>query len=83
MAMAEIKVPIQVNLPDDWVEQIVNRLRNDPEAEWVEIIRCKDCKHWDTTWTNDYAPNYHYCPMVDGTRGSDFYCANAERKVDE
>lgn len=44
--MAEIKVPIQVNLPDDWVEQIVNRLRNDPEAEWVEIIRCKDCKHY-------------------------------------
>ena len=45
--MAEIKVPIQVNLPDDWVEQIVNRLRNDPEAEWVEIIRCKDCKKYD------------------------------------
>ena len=42
--MAEIKVPIQVNLPDDWVEQIVDRLRNDPDAEWVEIIRCKDCK---------------------------------------
>ena len=42
--MAEIKVPIQVNLPDDWLEQIVNRLRNDPEAEWVEIVRCKDCK---------------------------------------
>lgn len=36
--MAEIKVPIQVNLPDDWVEQIVDRLRNDPDAEWVEII---------------------------------------------
>lgn len=42
--MAEIKVPIQVNLPDDWVEQIVDRLRNDPYAEWVEIMRCKDCK---------------------------------------
>ena len=42
MAMAEIKVPIKVNLPDDWVEQIVNRLRNDPEAEWVEIVRCKE-----------------------------------------
>lgn len=41
--MAEIKVPIQINLPDDWVEQIVNRLKNDPEAEWVEVIRCKDC----------------------------------------
>lgn len=26
-------------------EKIVNRLRNDPEAEWVEIVRCKDCKY--------------------------------------
>ena len=43
--MAEIKVPIQVNLPDDWIEQIVNRLRNDPDAEWVEVTRCKDCIH--------------------------------------
>ena len=42
--MAEIKVPIQVNLPDDWIEQIIERLRNDPEAEWVEIVHCKDCK---------------------------------------
>ena len=45
-----------------------------------EIIRCKDCKYWDTTWQNDYAPNYHYCPMIDGTRRNDFYCAYAERK---
>lgn len=48
-----------------------------------EVIRCKDCKNWDTTWTNDFAPNYHYCPMVDGVRKSDFYCANAERRTDE
>lgn len=41
--MAELKVPIHVNLPDDWLEQIVDRLRNDPEAEWAEVIRCKDC----------------------------------------
>ena len=45
-----------------------------------EIIRCKDCKYWDTTWQNDYAPNYHYCPMIDGTRRNDFYCAYAERR---
>ena len=36
--MANLTVPIQVNLPDDWLEQIVNRLRNDPESEWVEIV---------------------------------------------
>ena len=53
--MAEITVPINVNLPDDWVEQIVNRLRNDPNAEWIGVTRCKDCKH---RHTGD-CPMYH------------------------
>lgn len=48
-----------------------------------EIIRCKDCENWDTTWQNDSAPNYHYCPMMDGTYSGDFYCARAERRTDE
>ena len=81
--MAEIKIPVQINLPDDWKEQIVERLKNDPDAEWVEIIRCKDCKYWDKTWTNDWAKDYHYCPNVDGVRKADFYCADAERRTDE
>lgn len=77
MAMAEIKFPIQVDLPDDWVEQIVNRLRNDPEAEWAEIVRCKECKHKyieNEVWT---------CPF--GLPGGElFYCAyGAERRTDE
>jgi hypothetical protein len=46
------------------------------------LIRCSDCEHWDRTWTNDFAPNYHYCPMVDGTRKDDFYCADAEERED-
>lgn len=48
-----------------------------------ELIRCKDCEHWDTSWQNDYAPNYHYCPLVDDVRRDDFYCADAERRTDE
>lgn len=45
--MAKLEVPIQVNLPDDWIEQIIDRLRNDPDADWVEVIRCKDCKWYE------------------------------------
>ena len=47
-----------------------------------KIIRCKDCKNWDTTWTNDFSPNYHYCPMVDGVRKEDWFCADAERRTE-
>ena len=45
-----------------------------------KIIRCKDCKHWDTTRQNHSAPNYHYCDWIGETRRKDFYCADAERK---
>ena len=48
-----------------------------------EIIRCKDCEYWDTTWQNDFAPNYHYCPLIDGTHRGEFYCAKAERRTDD
>ena len=77
MAGIDLKLPIQVNLPDDWVEQIVNRLRNDPEAEWVEIVRCKDCKH---SYTEN---NVWVCPF--GLPGGElFYCAyGAERRTDD
>lgn len=46
----------------------------------AEIVRCKDCKNWDTTWQNDWAKNYHYCPLIDGTRNGDWYCADGERR---
>jgi len=79
--MTEIKVSIQVNLPDDWVEQIVNRLRNDPEAERVEIVRCKDCKHRASYWGNCrlLEEKYHQSVLVDG----DSFCSMAERRTDD
>ena len=48
--------------------------------EFVKVVKCKDCKNWDTTWQNDWAKNYHYCPLIDGTRNGDWYCADGERK---
>ena len=51
-------------------------IRNLPLIQ-PEIIRCKDCEHWDTTWQTRFGPDYHYCPMTDGIRKDDFYCADA------
>ncbi|MBQ7064142.1 MAG: hypothetical protein IJM90_04560 [Firmicutes bacterium] len=50
-----------------------------PSAQ-PEIIRCQDCKHWDTAWTPDWSHDHHYCPMIDGVCKGDFYCADAERR---
>ena len=79
--MAEIKVPIQVNLPDDWVEQIVNRLRNDPEAEWVEIIRCKDCKHYQFADNRAFGFPVKRCEWTGFEDvDDDDFCSRGERK---
>ena len=78
--MAEIKVPIQVNLPDDWVEQIVNRLRNDPEAEWVEIIRCKDCEYGEQDEVGRWFCRSLGCQI--GNEDGSGFCADAERRPD-
>lgn len=62
-------------------KSIVDCLNDLPSAQ-PEIIYCKDCINWDTTWTNDCTPNYHYCPLIDGVRKDNFYCADAERRTD-
>lgn len=64
------------------LEEENKKLRERQKAQ-PEIIRCKDCENWDTTWKNDWAKNYHYCPLIDGTRRGDWYCADAERRTDE
>ena len=84
--MAEIKVPIQINLPDDWVEQIIERLRNDPEAEWVEIVRCKNCKNiWysGTATIKGVSTKIYKCNWWDNRVVSEKgFCYMAERKTD-
>ena len=80
--MAKIKLPIQVDLPDDWVEQIVDRLQNDPESEWVEIIRCKDCKYMTEHYDTDGNVPYWTCSEWDSGTDYDGFCHYAERRTD-
>lgn len=72
--MAKIEVPVQVNLPEDWLEQILDRLKNDPESEWAQVVRCKDCK-----WNK--ADEWVDCVM-NGMYGktTNNFCSRAERR---
>ena len=61
---------------------IVGAIEQLPSAH-PEIIRCKECEHWDKSWANDWETNCHYCPMIDRVCGENWYCADAERRTDE
>lgn len=75
--MASISVPIQVNLPDNWLDLIVERVKTDDD--WVAVTRCKDCRHWyadaDTgmacEFTNMGQPEDGFCNWAEAKGGRD------------
>ena len=46
----------------------------------VNVIRCKDCKNWDTKRTLVFMC---YCSELNRWTGDDYYCASGERKEEE
>lgn len=52
-----------------------------PSADAVEVVRCKDCKHWHREIRNgiEYF-NFNYCDLNHYGDGHNFYCADAERR---
>ena len=74
--MAGITVPIKVDLPDNWLEMVVDRLRNDPDGEWTQVIRCKDCTRFDKK---------KGCNLVEGLNiaKADSFCSYGIRREDE
>lgn len=76
----ELTVPIQINLPEDWIEQVIERLRNDPDADWAVVIRCKDCKYKKVY---AFPPNYNerdYCEKNERVVDVADFCSRAERR---
>ena len=39
--MAKMEIPITINLPDDWLDQVVERIKND--GDLVLVTRCENC----------------------------------------
>ena len=72
--MDNYETGIYTDNPDD-------TLRYMKSAEVVEVVRCKDCKHWKQT---DEIP-VHYGECLDSVFGycaprEDFFCKDGERR---
>lgn len=52
-------------------------------AEFAEIILCRDCDNWDTEWKPIWGKNpndMHYCFVLDQITAGNFFCAYGEEK---
>ncbi len=56
-------------------------LANMPAADVVEVVRCKDCKHWETEWSPNNAQfGEHFCPFIGINTAPDWFCADGQRR---
>lgn len=59
---------------------LLNAVKQMPSVDAVEVVRCKDCKWWNTDW---YKGEHGECPNVFCETTADWFCADGERKDDE
>ena len=55
------------------IKQVIGDIKSLPSAQ-PEIIRCKDCKHWDGVDT---------CDVIDAPVWDNDFCSMVERRTDE
>ena len=75
--MTKMAVPIQVNLPDNWLDLVMERIKED--GDWQLVVRCKDCKHYTSS---HYAPLDTYCYLTGCGIHDEDYCSRGERRTD-
>ena len=71
---AECNIVRQIQCSACWVNDVLDLLCGD-SVDAVEVVRCKDCKHWSMGYCNHFA-YYSYEPMTN----EDGFCSYGERK---
>ena len=64
------KIPINVNLPDDWVERVIDRMKDDPD--FILVTCCADCSR--------YIAHDHRCGYWNHGVDPDDFCSRAEER---
>lgn len=59
------------------VDHVLHKIRNYPTADVVEVVRCKDCKYWETQNGGFCKASYGLCEI--NNENNDF-CSYGERK---
>ena len=62
------------------IEALEQPERKNAKSDIVEVVRCKDCMWWDTSWKPTWAiGEEHWCSSNDTFMWPKDYCSKAER----
>ena len=58
------------------VRTILTELFYTPTVDAVEVVRCKDCNHWDPEWGDIIESRHGWCEILERDTGEEWYCAD-------
>lgn len=84
--MVGITVPIKIDLPENWVDLIIERIKQDDD--WAVVVRCKDCVHRirNEHWNGSPHDIKAWCALDNGdlmarnADDDDWFCADGKRR---
>ena len=59
--------------------ELLSCIENCPTIDAVLVVRCKDCKHYNTI---DCSKGLGWCENIDRGTNDNFYCANGKRDLE-
>ena len=57
-------------------EIVLQAIEESPTIDAVPVVRCKDCKHYDTIGCSK---GFGWCENIDRGTSDNFYCANGKQ----
>ena len=65
---------------NEWSMASRKTIKDAPTIDAVEVVRCKDCKQYNTT---NFSKVFGWCDKMNRVVHDDFYCFYGERKESE
>ena len=68
-----------IPLDTSYYFELLGCIENCPTIDAVRVVRCKDCKHYNTIGCSK---GFGWCESMDRGVSDDFYCANGKRDLE-
>lgn len=63
------------------IDAMIKAAQDAPDVDAVEVVRCRDCKHWGTGYGGE-TEHIKVCEFANYMVGENGYCVYGERKMD-
>lgn len=69
---SDMTTTIALGIAETWIKDA-------PTVDAAPVVRCKDCKNWDSSTEGRYVGGWCFCEKLQFSTSPDWFCADGER----